>query len=135
MIFEYPLLIREKHLDTFGHVNNAVYLQILEEARWEIIHHNGFGLDEIRKSGLGPVILEVNLRFLKELHLRKQVVIKSEVTSYKGKVGSLRQTIESLTGEIHALAEFKMGLFDTRERKLVEPTDRWLQALGVSRQT
>ncbi len=31
---EYHLLILEKHLDTFGHVNNASYLEILEEARW-----------------------------------------------------------------------------------------------------
>lgn len=33
-IHEYPVVIREHHLDTFGHVNNAAYLDILEEARW-----------------------------------------------------------------------------------------------------
>jgi hypothetical protein len=29
---EYEALIHERHLDTFGHVNNAAYLEILEEA-------------------------------------------------------------------------------------------------------
>ena len=36
-VHEYALVIREQHLDTFGHVNNAKYLEILEEARWDLI--------------------------------------------------------------------------------------------------
>ena len=46
---EYPLLIVERHLDTFGHVNNATYLELFEEARWDWLQQNGYGLDEIRK--------------------------------------------------------------------------------------
>jgi thioesterase III len=33
-IFEQAILIREEHLDTFGHVNNARYLEIFGQARW-----------------------------------------------------------------------------------------------------
>lgn len=43
-IHEYPVVIREDQLDTFGHVNNAAHLDILEEARWDIITRNGYGL-------------------------------------------------------------------------------------------
>ena len=32
-IYEYDKTILEQHLDTFGHVNNAVYLSLYEEAR------------------------------------------------------------------------------------------------------
>jgi Acyl-ACP thioesterase len=46
-VHEYDLLIRGHHLDTFGHVNNAKYLQILEEARWDVITRNGYSLDEV----------------------------------------------------------------------------------------
>lgn len=130
-IFEYPLMIREYHLDTFGHVNNAVYLQILEEARWELITQNGFGLEEIKKSGKGPVILEVTLRFRRELKLRDKVVIKTRLGSYEGKIGTILQTIENEQGKVHADAEFKFGLFDTTERKLISPTPEWLKALGA----
>lgn len=75
-IFQYPLIIRENHLDSFGHVNNAAYLQIMEEARWEIITAEGFGLKEIQKHGVGPVMLEVNLKFRKELLLRQKIEFK-----------------------------------------------------------
>ena len=43
-VHDYQLVIREQHLDTFGHVNNAKYLEILEEARWDLITGNGYGL-------------------------------------------------------------------------------------------
>src|SRR5690606_13293796 len=59
---EYPLLIVESHLDTFGHINHATYLQIFEEARWDLITARGYGLEKIRESRLGPVILEANVR-------------------------------------------------------------------------
>lgn len=37
-IFQYDMVIKIHHLDTFGHVNNAAYLQIFEEARsWDIL--------------------------------------------------------------------------------------------------
>ena len=47
--FIYPVQIRERHLDTFGHVNNAKYLELYEEARWEIINSRGYDLKQIQK--------------------------------------------------------------------------------------
>lgn len=132
MTFEYPLKIRERHLDTFGHVNNATYLEIFEEARWEIINAKGYDIKKIKQTGLGPVILEVQLRFLKELKLHEAVVIKSSSKDYRGKIGTLRQWIENERGENCCEAEFKIGLFDLGSRKLVEPTPDWLSAIGVS---
>ena len=51
MIFEYPLVILERHLDMLGHVNNATYLEIFEEARWDFIERRGHGLKNIMASG------------------------------------------------------------------------------------
>ena len=51
-IFEYPLTIKEFHLDTFGHVNNATYLQIYEEARWEFINQNGYATELARGQSI-----------------------------------------------------------------------------------
>lgn len=133
-IFRYPLMIREGHLDTFGHVNNATYLQILEEARWEFITSRGFGLKEIQKFGMGPTILEWNMKFLKELRLRQKIIIESETLSYDKKIGILRQDILSENGELCFQAKMTFGLFDVRERKLVLPTPEWLHAVGLLRQ-
>lgn len=127
----YSLEILERHLDTFGHVNNAVYLEILEEARWAWITQNGYGMKEIRELGQGPTILECSLRFMKELRLRERIEIESDIASLSGKTFDVVQYIRKPGGEVACEAHFKMGLFDLRARKLVAPTERWLVGLGL----
>jgi len=126
----YKILIRESHLDTFGHVNNATYLSLFEEARWDLITKNGFGLVEIQRLGQGPVILEINIQFQKEIKLRQQVHIITDQVAVNGKIQTLRQRILNENNEECTTALFKFGLFDTKERKLIQPTPAWLKAIG-----
>jgi thioesterase-3 len=130
-IFTYPLTIIESHLDAFSHVNNATYLMLLEQARWDLITKNGFGLERIMKSGVGPTILEITIRFLKELRLRENIIIETELVSYVNKIGVLNQRIMR-SGEVCCEAVFKIGLFDLAERALILPTKAWLEAIGVA---
>jgi thioesterase-3 len=132
MIHSYRILIKEANIDTFGHVNNAAYLQLFEEARWDWITKNGYGIQKIRETGLGPTVLEIHLKFLKEIRLRQEIVIESKVPSYEKKIGIIEQEIKNEKGEICCQARFTMGLFDTRERKLVLPTPEWLKAVGLA---
>ena len=129
-IFEYPVLIKESYLDTYGHVNNAVYLTLLEETRWDFVTKNNYGLRKIQETGIGPTILEIKLSFSKELRLRDEVVIKTQVTNYVKKICFITQTIWR-GDELCCTAEFKLGLFDLKQRKLILPTPEWLKALGV----
>lgn len=130
MQFSYPLTILETHLDTFGHVNNATYLVLLEQARWELITQNHYGLDAIQQCGQGPTILEMKLSFLRELKLRDEIQIVSQMRNYKGKVGTMSQRI--MRGDdICCEAEMVFGLFDLAKRKLIEPTPAWLRAIGI----
>lgn len=129
-VFSYPLTIREQHLDTFGHVNNTTYLTLFEEARWEIITQNGYGLSFISETGLGPTILEINIKFMKELRLREEIRIESQTISYEGKIGKMIQKMIR-KDETCCVAEFTVGLFSVIERKLVLPTPEWLKAIGL----
>lgn len=126
----YHILIKESHLDTFGHVNNATYLEIFEEARWDWITKNDYGLEKIRTTGLGPVVLELSLSFRREITLRKEITIKTFVLDYKGKISKIRQEMIDSDGNLCCQAFFTFGLFDTKRRRLVSPTDDWLKALG-----
>jgi|SRR5690625_3086910 len=128
-IATYDLLIREHHLDFYGHVNNATYLQIYEEARWEFISANGYDLEKIKSTGKGPIVLELKLRFLKELLLREKITIHTQTVEYTSRVGTIKQWITNSKGELCSDLELKIGLFDTRTRKLVQPTEAWMKAL------
>lgn len=129
-IFEYNLLIKEAHLDTFGHVNNAKYLEILEEARWDLITKNDYGLKDVMARKIGPVILEVNLKFRKELKLREKIKILTTCTKHEGKIGIIDQKIINEKGEESAIAVFTYALFDLAQRKIIDPTPEWLKAIG-----
>ncbi|MEN0060011.1 MAG: acyl-CoA thioesterase [Bdellovibrio sp.] len=126
---EYKLKIREGHVDSYGHVNNATYLSLYEEARWEVITPKGFGFNEIHKMQLGPVILEVNVKFLKEIRLREDITITTELLSYEGKIGKMRQQMLKSDGSLASEAILTFGLFDIKQRKLIPPTPEWKKAL------
>lgn len=125
------MIIKEFHLDSYGHVNNARYLDLLEEARWEFITQNGYGYDRVHATQIGPVVLEVHLFFKKEIGLRQSILIESQVISYAGKVGDMRQRILNESGELCCEATLKFGLFDLSARKLLMPNKDWLWAVGL----
>jgi len=130
-IGSYKLLVRESHLDTYGHVNNATYLTLFEEARWEVVTQRGYGFKKVHESGQGPVILEINLKFMKELRLREEITITTDLVEYPGKVGRLRQQMLKADGTVACEAIFVFGLFDLKARKMIEPTPEWRKAVGL----
>jgi len=128
---EKAIQISEAHLDSFGHLNHARYFELFEQARWDIITARGFGIDVIGQTRTGPVILEANVKFLRELAPREAVVIRSELMSYERKIGKFRQQIVKADGGVACEAVFSFGLFDLERRKLIEPTPAWAHAVGV----
>ena len=130
--YEYRTLIREKHLDVFGHVNNAQYMVLFEEARWEMLSERGYGLADILQKRIGTVVLESTIRYRKEIKNREEVAIRTRIASVKKILFTLQQEVLKSTGEVAAEASFVVGCFDLNSRKLVQPTDDWLRAiLGV----
>ena len=134
-IHEKPIAISEAHLDSFGHLNHARYFELFEQARWDIISERGFGMEAIKQTKTGPVILEVNVRFMRELAPREAVVIRSELISYERKVGKFRQQIVKADGGVACDAVFSFGLFDLERRKLVDPSPEWAHAVGLDAAT
>ena len=131
LIHEKTVLISEAHLDSFGHLNNARYLELFEQARWDLITGRGFGIDTIRQTGTGPVVLEVTARFLRELAPRESIVIRSQLLSYERKIGKLNQQMVKVDGTVACEAVFTFALFDMTRRKLIEPSPAWAYAVGV----
>jgi YbgC/YbaW family acyl-CoA thioester hydrolase len=131
--YEYELTILEHHLDTFGHVNNAVYLTLYEEARWDFITKNGLGINQILESKIGPVLLDLNLTFKSELNNREKITIVSQARSeMRNKfVMLLDQKILKENGKVASTITLSVGLMDLNLRKLIAPTEEWLKALGV----
>lgn len=127
----YKIIIKEHHVDSLGHMNNATYLALYEEARWEVITSRGYGFQEVQKRRQGPVILEINIKFQREILLREEITITVEMLAYKGKIGQMRQQMLKADGTVASEVLITYGLFDMKERRLIEPTPEWKQAVGI----
>ena len=132
VIFEYEVMIKECHLDSFGHVNNAVYVQLYEEARWDFITKNGLGLDVIQRDQVGPVLLDLQVKFKKEIKNREIIKIQSQTREMiSSKMMVLEQKMINSAGRIASDAVFTVGFFDMKTRKLIDASPDWLRAVGV----
>jgi YbgC/YbaW family acyl-CoA thioester hydrolase len=129
-VHEKQLLISEAHLDSFGHMNNARYLELFEQARWDVITAGGFGLEVIKRTRTGPTVLEIQLKFLRELGPRESITLRTELIGYERKIGRMRQVMLKSDGTVACEAIIIFGLFHLDQRRLIEPTPEWLHAVG-----
>lgn len=128
--FTYEFTVLEHHLDSFSHVNNASYLKLYEEARWDFITNNGYGLERILKEQVGPVVLEATIKFRKELTLREKIIIHSKALEHNGKLLTMEQKMVKSDGSVASTFLLTVGVMDLKERKLIEPPEGWLKAVG-----
>lgn len=127
--FIFKTQIQESHIDMLGHVNNAFYLQLFEQARWSFITDNGYGLERIMATKQSPVVLEVNLKFKKELKNREAIEIRSYMKGWRGKIGQIYQEIVNSEDIISCSGLFTIGFFDMESRKLINVSEEFERAL------
>jgi acyl-CoA thioester hydrolase len=126
MVFSVPVTVRGYELDTQGHLNQAVYLQYSEHARWELLAAAGIQQNAMVASGIGPVVLEVNIKYLRELRGGEQVDVTCEFGWTEGKVFQLKQQVVKTGGTVCADIVVVGGVLDLQARKLVpNPAERF----------
>lgn len=106
-------------------------MALFEEARWDFITARGYGLKDFQKYQQGPVILEANLKFKRELPNREKIEIVSQLQEVKPKILTLKQTILKEDKKVSCEALYVIGFMDLKLRKLVSLPDIWLKAVGA----
>ncbi|NUO55787.1 MAG: acyl-CoA thioesterase [Hamadaea sp.] len=124
--FSVRITVRGYELDTQGHLNQAVYLQYGEHARWECLRAAGLSQDRLIGSGVGPVALEVTVRYLRELRGGDVVDVTCEFEWGEGKTFRIRQDLRRPDGTQVAELTGVGGLLDLTARRLVaDPAGRF----------
>jgi YbgC/YbaW family acyl-CoA thioester hydrolase len=126
---EFKTSIQPEQLDFYGHLNNAQYLQILESARWNWIEKFGGTRELVTKLGVGPIVLEINIQFLKELKAAEEILIRSKREVEVGRLFYQEQEIINSRSEVACKARLKMGFLNLQTRRLVEPPFEWCEIL------
>ncbi|WP_405783579.1 acyl-CoA thioesterase [Streptomyces sp. NBC_00859] len=118
--------VRGYETDTQGHLNQSVYLQYAEHARWAILQDSGIKQNDLREKGIGPVALETTIRYKRELVAGDQVDVSCSFVWSDGKTFRIEQTIRKTDGTLAAELTSVGGLLDLKLRKLVTgPRERF----------
>ncbi|MBG0560114.1 acyl-CoA thioesterase [Actinoplanes aureus] len=130
-LFQVRIAVRGYELDLQGHVNQAVYLQYGEHARWQCFIAAGLTPEVMVGAGVGPVVLETTIRYLRELRAGDEVDVSCRFLWNGGKTFQVEQDYTRIDGTPVARVTGVAGLLDRRSRRLVpDPVER-LRALAT----
>lgn len=102
MTFSVDVTVRGYELDTQGHLNQAVYLQYAEHARWELLRAAGLPQEKLLADGVGPVQLEVTVKYRRELRGGERVRVTCRFDYGTGKTFTMEQQILKEDGTVAA---------------------------------
>lgn len=85
--------VRGYELDSFGHVNHAVYLNYCEHARWEFLRQEGIFLTSFQQWKRWPVIAGIEIKYLRPAFMHDELEVRTRVTEHAGASFSLEQEI------------------------------------------
>ncbi|GAA3780559.1 acyl-CoA thioesterase [Streptomyces phyllanthi] len=122
--------VRGYETDALGHLNQSVYLQYAEHARWSLLQEAGIAPSELLAKGVGPVTLEQTIRYLRELRAGDETEVTCSFIWDEGKTHRIEQTIRKADGTVAAEISVKWGLMDLKERRLVADSREVFKAMA-----
>nr|AGS54141.1 thioesterase family protein [uncultured bacterium contig00051] len=90
---ECSLRVRTYECDSYGHVNNANYLNYLEVARYEFLKDIGFDYPNAIKEGYGVYIARIEIEYKKPAFTDDTLVIRSRPVKKGAVSGVILQEI------------------------------------------
>lgn len=116
------LKVRFHELDPNGHLNHGVYLNLFETARIEIMERLGYPLARLHAQGVGLVVVEANVRFLRPALAGDVLVIDSHISELRRASGWWRQVMRR-HDEVVAETEVRSTVVGATGRPTRPPPD------------
>ncbi|MFE9646399.1 acyl-CoA thioesterase [Streptomyces sp. NPDC006365] len=128
--FSVRVTVRGYETDVLGHLNQSVYLNYAEHARWSLLQAAGISQSGLIAKGVGPVALETTIRFKRELRAGEEVEVTCDFLMEESKIFRVEQEIRKTDGTVAAEITATGGLMDLKERKLVAEPREYFRALA-----
>ena len=74
------LRVRGYELDSYRHVNHAIYPSYLEQARWELLSAHGLSLGELDRMKRWPVVVRLEMDYKKPALIDQELEIFSRIS-------------------------------------------------------
>jgi acyl-CoA thioester hydrolase len=93
MTWNLTFTVRTYECDSYGHVNNAVYLQYLEYARWQYLKDIGFDYERARQAGYGTYVAHIEIDYKRPALTDDELTIASTPVKKGAVSGTIHQVI------------------------------------------
>ena len=111
--------VRGYHLDIYQHVNNARYLEFLEEARWAYLEDCG-DVDYFTSQRLAWIIVNININYRNAATNGQTLQIATQFSKIGGKSAVIHQVVTVAgTDTVVADADITFVCLDQRSGKAV----------------
>jgi len=105
--------VRGYHCDFYGHVNNARFLEFLEEARWAYLE-DSLDLAAWKRKNLGILVAALTINYRRPAPVDTVLEIRSVVGELGAKTGVIHQeVVNQATGKRVADADVTFAVVDT----------------------
>lgn len=108
MEFIYLRKIIAYECDIYGHLNNANYLHIFEEARSDALEKMDMSIGKCLGLGLGFYLTSVEVNFKRGLKLDRVYTVKTGIASMDRLKSEWRQEIYDAENNLHTVGVFKV---------------------------
>lgn len=116
---QHRLLVRPYHCDAYGHVNNARYLEIFEEGRWNLL-----GSEELdaylANNNMGMVVVELHIQYKKPALPGQWLNISAEISQIGNSSFTILQHIHLDDHQPVAEASVKLVMIDLKSGRPVK---------------
>ncbi len=120
--------VRFNELDTYGHVNHAIYVTYFEMGRIEALASVGCGLDRLQTDGFHLIVVDLRIRYVQSAIMGETLSVETEISQMGTASARWRQRI-ARDGDMIASLELR-GAFTNREGRPHRIPDEYLDALG-----
>lgn len=122
--------VRGYHLDIYQHVNNARYLEFLEEARWSYLEDGG-DVEFFAKMRLAWVIVNININYRNAATNGQTLQIATQFSKVGGKSAIIHQVIRVADSDtVVADADITFVCLDQKTGKAVPIEGELLERLS-----
>ena len=85
--------VRTAELDSFGHVNHAVFLNYFEHARFRALNEAGFSWSVLDENGWAIFVVRIEVDYLSEAKREDELVVHTWADSFRRTSMILRQVM------------------------------------------
>ncbi|WP_432137066.1 MULTISPECIES: acyl-CoA thioesterase [unclassified Streptomyces] len=129
--FSVRVTVRGYETDVQGHLNQSVYINYAEHARWSLLQAAGISQADMVGTGVGPVALETTIRYRRELLAGDEVDVTCVFEWGGGKTFRIEQLIRKTDGTVAAEITAVGGLLDLKERRMVADPQDYFRKLAT----